>query len=484
MFRQLLLGFSLWLVIGGSASAQTLSFSFSQGGFDGGVVTGIFVGRDLDGNGQLVSGEITDASMQFSGNGTVTAFSLTFSDLNGLVYDLDGGPLGDGFQGAIEGIRFNSDGPNYAAGPGPFESVCSLGVGVDCAFVDDGMNTSNSNQLVLVNFGGGGTTTNPALSPSSSFTTDVLLSDSGAGAPAAAGQRTVSVLTGSPNVGGGGQRASVDLTEGVAAGDGGIAWPTGVWASLNATRLSNNFVSTSFDSDLTTFSGGVDWFIDDRLLLGIGFGYERQDTETFVNSGNVESTGVSINPYLGFLINDWLVVDGTIGYVNLDLDQDRSIGAFTFDSSTDSNRYFVAANLNAIHAQGDLQLVGTAGVLYAKQTIDGFTESLRSFPTVTNTVTSRTFQVGQWRLGGSAAYYYGGWEPFVSAYWIRDFTRTSLNLAPGVPRPPKDDGKVEASAGVSYYDDSGVTASLEVLTVLGRDNVDSESVNFTVRMDL
>ena len=71
-----------------------MTFSFSQAGFTGGgIVTGVFIGEDLNGDGQLGSflGEITDASMQFSGNGTVTQFDLTFSELFGLVYDLDGG---------------------------------------------------------------------------------------------------------------------------------------------------------------------------------------------------------------------------------------------------------------------------------------------------------------------------------------------------------------------------------------------------------
>jgi hypothetical protein len=97
----------LCLLISFNSANASLSFSFSQGGFDSGAsVTGMFAGKDLDGNGQLSSlaGEVTDFSMSFSGNSIVSSFSLGFSDLVGLVYDLDGGSLGDGLNLDVEGV--------------------------------------------------------------------------------------------------------------------------------------------------------------------------------------------------------------------------------------------------------------------------------------------------------------------------------------------------------------------------------------------
>jgi len=82
-------------------------FDFSEGGFsDGATVTGFFTGEDLDSDGQLSSfdGEITDFAMHFSGNSLVAAFSLSFSDLFGLVSDLDGADLGNGSDRYIEGV--------------------------------------------------------------------------------------------------------------------------------------------------------------------------------------------------------------------------------------------------------------------------------------------------------------------------------------------------------------------------------------------
>lgn len=112
------------------------NYSFSQSGwFGGAMVTGSFSGFDSSSDGQLSSfdNEISAFSFNFSGNSRVKAFSLNFSQLFGLVYDLDGGPLGDGCGCSGEGIAaFDFPTGIYVAGPGPFD-VC--GEGFPCATV-------------------------------------------------------------------------------------------------------------------------------------------------------------------------------------------------------------------------------------------------------------------------------------------------------------------------------------------------------------
>jgi len=124
-------------------------YSFTQGGYsEGAIVTISFTGSDLNSNGQISSfdAEVSDFSMSFSGNSIVPSFSLGFSDLQGLVYDLDNGPLGDGFLLDIEGVAASGAPYSYAAGPGPFNQC---GVGVDCASVSDGVNQDFSQQLLV-----------------------------------------------------------------------------------------------------------------------------------------------------------------------------------------------------------------------------------------------------------------------------------------------------------------------------------------------
>ena len=121
-----------------SASANALTFNFSQSGFqEGAAVTGSFIGSDLDNNGQISSfaGEVTDFDAMFSGNSSMPAFSFDFINLFGLVYDLDGSPiLGDGLTFDIEGVGAISVGSRYTAGIGPL-ALCN---GVDiCGLLED-----------------------------------------------------------------------------------------------------------------------------------------------------------------------------------------------------------------------------------------------------------------------------------------------------------------------------------------------------------
>lgn len=102
-------------------------FAFAQEGFsEDAVVIGSFFGIDLDMNGQLSSGngEIWAFAMMFSGHSHMPPFTLGLDGYLNFVYDVDGGPLGDGDE-IIVALKDNA---GYIVGPG-------CGIGVDCAVV-------------------------------------------------------------------------------------------------------------------------------------------------------------------------------------------------------------------------------------------------------------------------------------------------------------------------------------------------------------
>lgn len=97
-------------------------FTFVQSGFtDGASMTGSFTATDLDSDGLIgffaVGGlpEVTAFAASFSGNALVPAFALDFTDLFGLVYDLDG-DIGDI---TFEGVAASNANGFWNAGPGP-----------------------------------------------------------------------------------------------------------------------------------------------------------------------------------------------------------------------------------------------------------------------------------------------------------------------------------------------------------------------------
>ena len=113
------------LAFAGALYASPITYSFAQGGYaDGATISGTFTGDDLDHDGQLNSfaGEISGFVLFFSGNAVVPAFSHTFAQLSGLVYDIGSGFIGDGLGGAVEGMAsnwFGTVGFDFASGPGP-----------------------------------------------------------------------------------------------------------------------------------------------------------------------------------------------------------------------------------------------------------------------------------------------------------------------------------------------------------------------------
>lgn len=113
------------------------NYSFSHAGwYNGGVITGTFVGIDLDGDLQLNSyfHEISEFTASFAGNAKVAPFSLCLCGLYGLVFDLDGGNvLGDGIDGFdAEGLFATGGATLYGIGT-EIGAVC--GEGEPCAVI-------------------------------------------------------------------------------------------------------------------------------------------------------------------------------------------------------------------------------------------------------------------------------------------------------------------------------------------------------------
>lgn len=133
----------------GIARATPIDYHFTQTDFGGGRVSGTFTGEDLDGDGQLSSahGEISSFTMEFTGNGQVGAFTLGFSALAGLVYDLDGF-IGDGGPLAKEGLSAGSSAFKYLVGASA-TFQCANGI-VGCVQDLSSGNDSFSSALVTV----------------------------------------------------------------------------------------------------------------------------------------------------------------------------------------------------------------------------------------------------------------------------------------------------------------------------------------------
>jgi hypothetical protein len=262
---------------------------------------------------------------------------------------------------------------------------------------------------------------------------------------------------------------------GLSAGDGAFRW--GAWASASYTDSDDDFTAAASDSKRVSFMGGADfapW--QDNVLFGAALGFEHTDADTAFNGGEQTVNGLTIAPYVAAFWGEHFGADLTIGYTDMRIDQFRTVAGTRISSDPESERWFAAANFNYIRTHGAWVLGGRGGLLFARDRIDGFTESNGA------AVAGTSFKLGQAQLGLDAAYRWrDGWEPFGSLVYEYDFSKTDLRQR-GLNRDVDDSGFV-LGLGMRYFGDGGTSGLIQLTSVLGRNNIDEYSIGATIRTD-
>lgn len=145
-----------------------------------------------------------------------------------------------------------------------------------------------------------------------------------------------------------------------------------IWSGASHTRVKKSDQGGEYSGEITSGVVGYDRRLSRDLIAGLAFGYERIDIDTHYNQGNVEGDSLSIAPYVGYAITDWLSVDGTLGHSWVNYDFTRS-GNIT--GSAKADRWFGATNLTASHRYGAATLRTSLGYLRLHEAQDGYVES-------------------------------------------------------------------------------------------------------------
>ncbi len=220
---------------------------------------------------------------------------------------------------------------------------------------------------------------------------------------------------------------------------------------------------------------GLDITPQKNWIVGVSVALERTSVNTRFNGGEQDITGISVTPYMGYLLSDWLSIDAALGISTVQTDQFRTAGGTRITSDVESTRLFGNINATATWTFGSLLASTRAGMLYATQDDDDFRESNGG------TFQSNRTSVGRFLLGGELAYSAGSFEPYVGATFEHDFTRTGVSFAPGVAQPRSDDSDVLAAIGLRYYGGDDLSGSIEYSTLLGRRNLDEDTISANVR---
>lgn len=250
-----------------------------------------------------------------------------------------------------------------------------------------------------------------------------------------------------------------------------------VWTAGSYTRVDKADRGGEYDGSVVNAVVGYDRRVTDRLIAGVATGYEKVDIETHYNNGTVEGDSVTVAPYLGYALTDWLSVDLSLGRTWIGYDFTRNYGGVT--GSTDAARWFGAANLTATQRFGDFRAIGGLGYLRLYEDQDSYRESDGT------SVPESDINFGQARATVGGAYDiatgFGRVSPNAFARLEYDLPQArSVSLGNGLISTNDRTGMV-FGLGLDLAVGDDLTVNLSGSTTQFRENTDAASVAATVR---
>jgi Autotransporter beta-domain len=181
-----------------------------------------------------------------------------------------------------------------------------------------------------------------------------------------------------------------NINTGLSAGSAGNR--LGVWLDGSGSYLKTDSSLAKNEGYGVSFFAGLDYTLADKWVFGFDAGYVRTDLDVKAINGSSIVDGGQFGPYIAYIINQHLSVDGSFSYARLS-------NSTTGNTSLDINRYIGAVNLNGFASASGLSLTGFVGYV-----------SSRDDP---ETSSSPTVRYAAFRFGGQAGYPIGRFEPYI-----------------------------------------------------------------------
>lgn len=250
-----------------------------------------------------------------------------------------------------------------------------------------------------------------------------------------------------------------------------------VWVASSVTWLKKTDRNGDYGGTIANGIVGYDRRLTDSLIGGIAVGYEKVliNTKYVANGGSVEGDTVSLSPYLGYSINDWLVVDGVAGFARITY---RFKSSATEVGDATASRLFGAGNLTAYHRYDDTIVKAAIGYLRIAEFQGSYTSSANTF----NRDSLANF--GQARATLSAGHdirsSHGLFTPNVFARYEYDLPHArKVDLAAGYRSSSDPDG-MTFGIGLDFAVDD-LKFALGASTSQFRDNLESYGLDASVR---
>ncbi|MBF0401770.1 MAG: autotransporter outer membrane beta-barrel domain-containing protein [Magnetococcales bacterium] len=255
-----------------------------------------------------------------------------------------------------------------------------------------------------------------------------------------------------------GPRNTANLLDGQLTGmaAGGSAAKTGLWANFDHTRADDRAAGS--DTKLNNFVLGGDHKLTDKLAVGASVSY--QDSTLSVASTDFDSTAWTVAPYAAYLINDNMSADFVAGYTWL---KNKQPGGTSYDT----NRYFVASNLNAFTTNLDKwEVGGHTGFMFVKDKVDGVGGAEKN-----------DISFLQAKTGIETSYFA---TKSVQPYLNMDYEQ---DLVYEADQSTYDDTGFVTGMGVRVDMPANLLGDLHLSKTYGRRNFDQDSITANVRMN-
>jgi outer membrane autotransporter protein len=250
-----------------------------------------------------------------------------------------------------------------------------------------------------------------------------------------------------------------------------------VWVASSVTWLKKTDPNGDYGGTISNAIVGYDRRLTDSLIGGIALGYEKVliNTKYVANGGSVEGDTISVSPYLGYSINDWLVVDTVAGFARIKY---RFKSNATEVGEATASRLFGAGNLTAYQRYDDTLLKAAIGYLRIAEFQGAYTSNQNTF----NRDSLANF--GQVRATLSAGHDikadFGLFTPNVFARYEYDLPHAQkVDLAAGYRSTNDRDGMV-FGVGLDFAV-TDLKISLGATTTQLRENLESYGLDATVR---
>lgn len=227
--------------------------------------------------------------------------------------------------------------------------------------------------------------------------------------------------------------------KGLAAGNSGGKW--NVWGSVaeaNSKYDRGTYNLSSFAFDVAgdarvnkydtkvqniVLGGDYQWTPNVAVGLSVAFDDGSGTALSYKNvadaAKSTKTSGYSYAPYLGWQIDkDW-ALDATVGWGN-----GKSTTTSDATVTNDSKRFFYGTNVIYTRWLGNLQVSGKGSYLFGQEKSG---DAKNNGTTMANT--KATNEVGQFRVGGQAAYWMNGVMPYFGLAYASDQRSTTASAA-------------------------------------------------------